>query len=100
VSGAIDFVTDGVSTLAVRTGHEIMTRVTGVGCSLGALVAACCAVETSPVVAASAATTILTVAAELAEKRSQGPGTFAMGLLDELYTLDADRIRSHVAATA
>lgn len=100
VSGPIDYVTDGSSTLFGRTGHEIMTRVTGVGCSLGALVAACCAVESSPLVAASAATTILTVAAERAEARSQGPGSFAVALLDELYLLDAESIRSHVAAAA
>ncbi|NTW39987.1 MAG: hydroxyethylthiazole kinase, partial [Cellulomonadaceae bacterium] len=50
VSGAVDYLTDGTHVLEVRSGHEIMTRVTGVGCALGALVAACCAVESSPLV--------------------------------------------------
>ncbi|MQA17631.1 MAG: hypothetical protein GEV09_27195, partial [Pseudonocardiaceae bacterium] len=58
VSGAVDYVTDGASVVGVGTGHALMTRVTGVGCVLGALVAACCAVEETPLVAASAATAV------------------------------------------
>lgn len=95
VSGAIDYITDGAVVLEVRTGHEMMTRVTGLGCALGALVSACCAVERSPVLAASAATTILTVAAEVAVKRSEGPGSFAVSLLDALYRLDSAALRTH-----
>jgi len=98
VSGVVDYVTDGGTVVEVRTGHEMMTRVTGVGCALGALVAACSAVEPSPVVAASAATTILTVAAEIAAGRSAGPGSFAVSLLDALYTLDAETLRAHMRA--
>ncbi|HUW88795.1 MAG TPA: hydroxyethylthiazole kinase [Candidatus Paceibacterota bacterium] len=98
MSGAVDYITDGVSTVEVRTGHEMMTRVTGVGCALGALVAACSAVEPSPLIAASAATTILTVAAEVAVKESQGPGSFAVALLDSLYRLDESTLRNHLIA--
>lgn len=96
VSGEIDYITDGVNAIQVRTGHPIMTRVTGVGCALGALVAACSAVESSPLIAASAATTILTIAAEEAVKASQGPGSFAVGLLDSLHSLDASTIRAYL----
>ena len=96
VSGAVDLVTDGTAVLEVHTGDPIMTRVTGVGCALGALVAACVAVEPAPLVAAGAATTILTVAAEVAAARSDGPGTFAVALLDALACLDAATLRSHV----
>jgi hydroxyethylthiazole kinase len=96
VSGATDYITDGARVLEVSTGHEMMTRVTGVGCALGALVAASCAVEESPLVAATAATTILTVAAEVAVERSIGPGSFAVALLDALYTLDETTIREHL----
>ncbi|NTW42301.1 MAG: hydroxyethylthiazole kinase, partial [Cellulomonadaceae bacterium] len=95
VSGAVDYLTDGTHVLEVRSGHEIMTRVTGVGCALGALVAACCAVESSPLVAAGAATTILTVAAEVAVARSTGPGSFAVALLDALADLDSSALRTY-----
>jgi hydroxyethylthiazole kinase len=97
VSGAVDYVTDGSQTLEVHTGHPLMTKVTGVGCALGALVAACCAVEPSPLVAAAAATTILTVAAEEAAAASSGPGSFAVALLDALSTLDERRLEARTA---
>jgi hydroxyethylthiazole kinase len=96
VSGAVDYVSDGTTVLEVHSGNEMMTRVTGVGCALGALVAACCAVESSPLVAAGAATTILTVAAEVAVTTSRGPGSFAVSLLDALYGLDAQALRTHL----
>jgi hydroxyethylthiazole kinase len=96
VSGAVDYLTDGITVLEVHTGHPVMTQVTGVGCALGALVAACCAVESSPLIAAGAATTILTVAAEVAASTSSGPGSFAVGLLDALANLDAATLRTHV----
>jgi len=96
VSGAVDYLTDGITVLEVHTGHPMMTQVTGVGCALGALVAACCAVESSPLIASGAATTILTVAAEVAASTSSGPGSFAVGLLDALANLDAATLRAHV----
>lgn len=98
VSGAVDYVTDGWATLEVHTGHPLMTQVTGVGCALGALVAACCAVEPSALVAAAAATTILTVAAEQAAAVSHGPGSFAVGLIDALAALDEETLVRRTAA--
>jgi hydroxyethylthiazole kinase len=98
LSGAVDFITDGSTVLEVHNGHPTMTRVTGVGCALGALVAACCAVEGSPLDAAAAATTILTVAGEVAAERSHGPGSFAVSLLDALHDLDPATLRAHTRA--
>jgi len=41
VSGAVDYIADGATVLQVRTWQPLMTRVSGVGYALGALVAAC-----------------------------------------------------------
>ncbi len=100
VSGVVDQVTDGERLLEVRTGHELMTRVTGVGCALGALVAACCAVEDDPLLAAVAATTVLTVAAEEAAAASHGPGSFAVALVDALDSLDGPVLEARTRARA
>jgi len=97
VSGAIDYITDGTRIIEIKNGDPIMTKVTGVGCALGALMAACAAVESSPLIAAAAATTILTVAAEVAVEQSTGSGSFAVSLLDALYTLDGSTIDKHVS---
>ena len=94
VSGEVDLLTDGERVVRVANGHELMTRVTGVGCALGALVAGFAAVVDDPLVAAVAATVLLTLAGEGAAARADRPGSFAVALLDELDAVDADRIRA------
>ena len=96
VSGPVDLVTDGEQVVEVRTGHPLMAQVTGTGCVLGAVTAACLAVEDSPLVAATAATSILTVAAEYAAPSSRGPGSFAVELVDSLARLDGTRLTARM----
>jgi len=97
VSGPTDHITDGSRMVRVSNGHLWLTRVTGGGCALGALMAAFAAVVPDAVVAASAATAMLTVAADSAAARSRGPGSFAVALLDELALTEpaglAERVR-------
>ena len=87
VSGPTDHITDGSKVVRLSNGHPWLTRVTGVGCALGALMAAYAAVVPDAVVAAAAATATLTVAADSAAKETRGPGSFAVLLLDELSLL-------------
>jgi hydroxyethylthiazole kinase len=61
----------------------MLTRVTGTGCLLGALSAAC-SVVAHPFHAAAAATYWLSIAGELAASRASGPGSFRVELLDAL----------------
>jgi hydroxyethylthiazole kinase len=88
ISGAIDYVTDGDRMLQIENGHEMMTRVTGMGCTATALIGAFLAVQTDPLLAAAYAMAVLGVAGELAAARAAGPGSLQMHLLDVLYTLD------------
>lgn len=88
VTGAVDYVTDGARTLSVANGHPLMTRVTALGCSATAIVAAFAAVHADPLVATAAALAALGVAGEIAARDSTGPGTFRWKLLDALYLLD------------
>jgi hydroxyethylthiazole kinase len=71
-----------------------MTKVTGVGCVLGALAAGFLAVVDDPLVATVTATVLLTLAAEGAVTRADRPGSFAVALIDELASVDGDRIRT------
>ena len=97
VSGATDHITDGSQVVRLSNGHPWLTRVTGVGCALGALMAAFAAVVPDALVAAAAATATLTVAADAAAKETRGPGSFAATLLDELSLIQpvdlAERVR-------
>ncbi|GAA0298860.1 hydroxyethylthiazole kinase [Kineococcus aurantiacus] len=89
VSGTVDVVVHAGRTVRVPGGHELLTRTTGAGCSLGALVAAYAGVEPDPLVAAVAAHLHVAVAAERAAERAAGPGSFATAWLDELDAVDA-----------
>ena len=97
VSGPSDHITDGARMVRLTNGHSWLTQVTGVGCALGALMAAFAAVVPDAVVAAATATATLTVAADAAAKHTRGPGSFAVALLDELALIEpadlAERVR-------
>ncbi len=96
VSGPIDHITDGDRLVRVGNGHPWLTRVTGVGCALGALMAGFAASVEDPLVAAAAATAMLTVAADLAAAGRRGPGSFAVALLDELSLLSPETLADRV----
>lgn len=87
VSGAEDWVTDGHTSLLVKGGTPLMTRVTGMGCSSTALTAACAAVAFSPLMAAAAAMGIMAAASNRAAATARGPGSFLPAYLDALYGL-------------
>jgi hydroxyethylthiazole kinase len=90
VSGASDLITDGERVVRVQAGTTLMTRVTGVGCSLGALVAACAAVTDDRLLAATAATAWLCVAADRTTART--PGSFAVELVDRVFDVDPEAV--------
>jgi hydroxyethylthiazole kinase len=89
VTGAVDYVTDGTTTRSCANGDERMARVTGLGCTLSALTAACLAVEPDRLTAGLAACAILGTAGEWAAEDSRGPGSLQVDILDRLATLDA-----------
>jgi hydroxyethylthiazole kinase len=84
VSGAVDLITDGTRTVRVGGGSPLLTRTTGAGCALGALVAAYVAATGDPMAGAVAAHAHVAVAAERAAGTAAGPGTFAAAWLDAL----------------
>lgn len=92
VSGPVDHITDGTCLVTVTNGHPWMTKVTGVGCSLGGLMAAYAAAVPDPVDAAVAATAHLCVAAEHAAADTKAPGSFAVSLIDYLYLITPEQL--------
>ncbi len=88
VTGAIDYVTDGRRVIRVTNGHPMMTKVTALGCTATALVAACLPVEEDPVLAAAHALAVLGVCGEFAAEGSDGPGSMRWRLLDALHVMD------------
>lgn len=92
VSGPVDLVTDGNRVVRIANGDPLLTQVTGGGCALGAVMAAFAALGEDRLATTVAAITTYTIAAELAAERERGPGSFAVGFLDALASLDAAAI--------
>ncbi len=88
LSGETDLVTDGERVAAIGNGHPLMAKVTAMGCAGSAILAACLAVEPDGFRAAVAALLIVGVAGELAGEQSEGPGSFAVAIIDALQSLD------------
>jgi hydroxyethylthiazole kinase len=93
-TGAVDLVTSGAKRARIENGHPMMTQVTGIGCAEAALVAAFVAVEDDEFVAAAAGLLVMGVAGEQAAVEAQGPGSFAVALIDALASLDAASIEA------
>ncbi len=93
VSGAVDLlVGHGGQMIGVANGHALLTRVTGGGCALGAVMAAFASLTDDALIAATAATGVYTIAAEQAAEQAYGPGSFAVGFLDSLARIGPDDV--------
>lgn len=92
ISGEIDYITNGQEVFSVEGGHSIMTSVTGMGCTATALVGAFASVESDPMVAATAAMAVMSLAGERAAGAARGNGSMQMHFLDELYNLTPDTL--------
>jgi hydroxyethylthiazole kinase len=90
LTGETDLVTDGARLARVANGHPLMAKVTAMGCSASAVVAACLAVEPDAWLATATALMVFGVAGELAGARATGPGSFAAAMLDAIYALDGE----------
>lgn len=87
VTGAIDYVCDGGTSLALETGDALMPLSTALGCSLSAVSAAFAAVR-PPREAAIAALAVFGAAGAVAARRCVGPGHLPAELCDALYAMD------------
>lgn len=102
VSGAVDLLTDGERVLRLSNGDALLTRVTGGGCALGAVMAAFLgtarATGTGALDAVAGASLVYTIAAEDAAASASGPGSFAVALLDALAAVEPAEViaRAHV----
>jgi len=92
VTGAVDLVTDGARVCRVENGHEMMSRVTGTGCTATAIIGAFMAVQPDPLNAAATGLAYFGLAGEEAAAKGSGPGTFQVALLDALYEMRVEEL--------
>jgi hydroxyethylthiazole kinase len=100
-SGAIDYLSDGDSVIAVDNGHPLMARITGSGCVATAVIAAFLTVNSNALAAAISAMVVMDIAGELAAEhsRSEGPGSFQIRFLDTFDKLGPDHLEARMKVT-
>lgn len=89
VSGPEDFVTDGTKEIFLCGGSPLMPLVTGMGCSLTAVIAAFRAVITDSMQAATLATAYFGLCGSAAAQKTDKPGAFRTMFIDEVYSHEA-----------
>jgi hydroxyethylthiazole kinase len=92
VAGPVDLITDVTDFVRIANGHTLLTKVTGGGCALGAVIAALAAIEDDRFSTTVAAATVYTIAAEIAAPTAAGSRSFAVGSIDALASIKADEI--------
>lgn len=101
LSGQVDILSNGTQTVLIRGGVPTMSRVTGSGCMLTALLGAFCGANPErPLAAAAAAVAAMDLAGERAEARrlqnGTGNATFRTDLIDAVFNLTEDELREGV----
>ena len=96
ISGAEDIITEDTPKVHIANGTPLMTKVTGMGCTASALIGAFIGMVENKVEAVTAAMALLGIAGELAEKRSEGPATLQLHLIDKLYNLSEKEFYNHI----
>jgi hydroxyethylthiazole kinase len=99
LTGGVDIVSDGPRRIAIANGDPLMAAVTAMGCAGGAFVCAALAVEADAWLATLAALAAFGVAGEVAAQAAQGPGSFAVGMIDALHRLDRATLRARIKAS-
>lgn len=96
VTGKTDIVTDGDTAYLVCNGHEMMSRITGSGCMLSALITAFAAANKENILqSVLAGVCTMGLAGEKAARRIEKPagsGTFRTYLIDEIFNMTADEL--------
>ena len=91
VSGEMDLITDGSTVAVSYGGSEMMTAITGSGCSLGGVMAVYASVA-DPFIAALSGASVYNLAGMRAEQHTDGTGSFQIAFIDELYKASAQDI--------
>ncbi len=96
MSGRTDIVTDASRVTRVLNGHPLLRLVTASGCALSAVIAASLSTKLDPMLATTAALAIFGAAAEQAAEGAEGPGSFAVRLIDRLAAITPEMVSRRV----
>jgi len=93
ITGKEDIISDGTSTYTCGNGHDMMGSIVGTGCMVASVIGAFAAVDNDYADAAKNALVCFGIAGELAAEESKGPGSYKENFYDEVYNLNAEKIK-------
>lgn len=96
VSGVIDVIVTEGKQILIHNGHELMQKVTGLGCTASALIGAFVAANEDKFIGTAAAMAMLGICGELAHDISNGPGTLQLHILDKLHSITEEEFYAHL----
>lgn len=96
ISGKVDYIIGENQITAVENGHELMTKVTGLGCSSTAVIGGFIGLNEDAFTEAISGAALFSLAGELACEKAKGPGSLQMELYDALYNLDEVTITNRI----
>ena len=80
--------------MILKNGNQCLQKITGTGCILGAIIAACTSFEMS-MEAIALAISIMNIAAERAD-RTKGMASFKISLLDEISLINKEKLKERI----
>lgn len=92
ISGATDYITDGLRVETVTNGSPLMTRVTAMGCTASSVVGAFAAINADAFEAALHAMAVMGVCGECAVARKASPGSLHTHFVDALYEITPEEL--------
>lgn len=92
-SGREDFITDGTRSATIQNGTEMLTKITGAGCMLGALCAATAGASQDKFISTVTALLSMNIAGEEAYESAKVPGSFKVKLIDFIYELNEENLK-------
>lgn len=96
VSGEVDYIVGKTETVAVANGNELMTKVTGLGCSSTAVIGGFLGLNENAFMEAVSGVALFSLAGELAYEKAKGPGSLQVELYDALYNLDETTVLNRI----
>ena len=98
ITGAIDIVADADKAYCIRTGHPMMSSITGTGCQLSAMTTAfVTANQDNPLEAAAAAVSAMGYAGEVAHTRlseMDGNSSYRNYIIDAIYNMTPEMLEN------
>lgn len=94
VSGPVDFITDGTQEIELNVGSALMPLITGMGCTLTAVIAAFRGILNDSFESAKLATLYFGLCGNVTEKQTKLPGSFRTLFVDNIYDTFFDKNKS------